>query len=97
MCHKTKPNQIQGNSHFIYNLTILALNEHKLIESDHKFLISCLFSHIQNKNLSTRSINDCITPGNGYCKCIMTSKTESKHFFFLNHKLHTKNEDERPM
>ena len=45
---------------------------------------------------------DCVTPVNGYCKRIMSSTAESKRvfffvFFFLNHKLHTKNEDERPM
>ena len=25
---------------------------------------------------------DCVTPGNGYCKCIMTSTAESKRVFF---------------
>ena len=40
---------------------------------------------------------DCVTPGNGYCKREMTSTAEGKCVFFLNHKLHTKNEDERPM
>ena len=39
---------------------------------------------------------------NGYCKRIITSTTESKRvylfiFFFLDHKLHSENEDERPM
>ena len=39
---------------------------------------------------------DCVTPGNGYYKCVMTSTAEN-NAFFLNHKLYTKNEDERPM
>ena len=39
---------------------------------------------------------DCITSGNGYCKCVMTSMAESKHVF-LNHQLHSKNEGEWPM
>ena len=32
---------------------------------------------------------------NGYCKRVITSTAESKRVFFgfLNHKLHTKNED----
>ena len=42
---------------------------------------------------------DCVTPGNGYSKRMLTSTAEIKrvYFVFLNHKLHTKNEDERPM
>ena len=40
---------------------------------------------------------DCVTSGNGYCKRVMKSTAESKRVFFLSHKLHTKNEDERSM
>ena len=39
---------------------------------------------------------DYVTSRNGYCKRVMTSTAESKRVF-NNHKLHTKNEDERPM
>ena len=34
---------------------------------------------------------------NGYCKRVITSTAESKRVFFLNHKLHSENEDKRPM
>ena len=34
---------------------------------------------------------------NGYCKHAITLTAESKFIFFLNYKLHTKNEDERPL
>ena len=40
---------------------------------------------------------DCVTSRNGYRKRVITSTAESKRVFFLNHKLHTKNKDERPM
>ena len=30
---------------------------------------------------------------NGFCERVITSTAESKRVFFLNHKLHTKNED----
>ena len=40
---------------------------------------------------------DYVTSRNGYCKRVITSMAESKRVFKKNHKLHTKNEDERPM
>ena len=41
---------------------------------------------------------NCVTPGNSYCKRVMMLTAESKRVcFFLNHKLHTKKEDKRPM
>ena len=39
---------------------------------------------------------DYVTSKNGYCKRIITSTAENKRVF-KNHKLHTKNEYERPM
>ena len=39
---------------------------------------------------------DYVTSRNSYCKRAITSTVESKRVFFLNYKLHTKNEDERP-
>ena len=40
---------------------------------------------------------DYVTSRNSYCKRVITSTSESKRVFFLNHKLQTQNEDECPI